>query len=99
MFAFPSAVTAAKTVDEYGAQATSPTALPRSNVNIGSLATIINISIIINNYYYYNYYYDNSYYNYNYKLHSTGYSALPSPPRPRPNSGLGPTLDQSLVLT
>ena len=39
VFAFPSAVTAAKTVEEYGAQATSPTALPRSNVNIGSLAT------------------------------------------------------------
>jgi hypothetical protein len=33
----PSAVTAAKTVDEYGAHATSPTALPRSKVNTGSL--------------------------------------------------------------
>ena len=46
LFAFPSAVTAAKTVDEYGAQATSPTALPRSNVNIGSLQTDIMILII-----------------------------------------------------
>ncbi len=33
----PDEVTAANTVDEYGAQATSPTALFRSNVNIGSL--------------------------------------------------------------
>lgn len=33
----PSAVTAANTVDEYGAQATSPTELLKSNVNIGSL--------------------------------------------------------------
>ena len=34
---FPSAVTAAKTVEEYGAQATSPTELFRSNVNRGFL--------------------------------------------------------------
>ena len=31
-------MTAAKTVDEYGAQATSPTALPKSKVKIGSLS-------------------------------------------------------------
>ena len=34
---FPSAVTAANTVEEYGAQATSPTGLFKSNVNNGSL--------------------------------------------------------------
>lgn len=33
----PSIVTAAKTVEEYGDQATSPTAAFRSNVNIGVL--------------------------------------------------------------
>ena len=33
----PSAVTAANTVEEYGAQATSPTALFKSKVNTGSL--------------------------------------------------------------
>jgi hypothetical protein len=35
---FPSAVTAANTVLEYGDQATSPTAFPRSNDMIGTLS-------------------------------------------------------------
>ena len=62
MFTFPSAVTAAKTVDEYGAQATSPTALPRSNVNIGSLANNNNYNYSYSYYYYYYYYYYYCYY-------------------------------------
>ncbi len=39
LFTFPSVVTAAKTVEEYGAQATSVTAAPISNskVNMGDL--------------------------------------------------------------
>lgn len=37
MFTFPSVVTAAKTVEEYGAQATSVTPALRSKVNTGEL--------------------------------------------------------------
>ena len=39
----PDDVTAAKTVEEYGAHATSPTELPKSNVKIGSLYKQTNI--------------------------------------------------------
>lgn len=36
-YAFPFEVTAPKTVEEYGAQLTSPTLAPKSNTNRGSL--------------------------------------------------------------
>ena len=44
---FPSAETAANTVEQYGAHATSPTTLLRSNVNIGSLCVCVCVCVCV----------------------------------------------------